>query len=314
MSEMNKIGAVVVTYNRRHLLEECIEALRHQSRAIDEIVVVNNGSTDDTADWLKIQKDLNVIHQGNVGGSGGFYTGMQAAFDAGCDWIWIMDDDAHPRPDALEKLLEHAGLDDIVALGSLKINPEGEVLLHHQGYFNFRRVYRGSTQLPAEMLTEKTIDLDFLSFVGLMISSNAIRKIGLPKREMFIYSDDAEYCARLRKIGKILLVTSSIIIHHEKLQKKLSLSERISEANSRDIKVMWRYFYGIRNLTYLGTAFATCRWRFYIDMCMDFVKKCTAVWLFCNKKWLRTKILFYAYHDGVLSKFDNARVKALISQ
>ena len=74
-----KIIAVVVTYNRRELLKRNIGCLR-QNTPLHSIVVVNNGSTDGTKEWLDEQTDLRVIHQENVGGSGGFYTGIRYAF------------------------------------------------------------------------------------------------------------------------------------------------------------------------------------------------------------------------------------------
>ena len=81
------IIAVVVTYNRIELLKRTVRCLQ-QNKPGSSIVVVNNGSTDATAEWLKTQSGLTVINQANVGGSGGFYTGMQYAYQAGADWIW----------------------------------------------------------------------------------------------------------------------------------------------------------------------------------------------------------------------------------
>ena len=106
------IIAVVVTYNRIELLKRTVRCLQ-QNKPVSSIVVVNNGSTDATAEWLKTQSGLTVINQANVGGSGGFYTGMQYAYQAGADWIWCMDDDVFPRADCLERLLQHAGREDI---------------------------------------------------------------------------------------------------------------------------------------------------------------------------------------------------------
>ena len=63
---MSKITAVVVTYNRRELLIRCIEHLRKQTVKLDNIIVINNGSTDGTDVWLDSQIDLDVIHQENV--------------------------------------------------------------------------------------------------------------------------------------------------------------------------------------------------------------------------------------------------------
>ncbi|RYY64396.1 MAG: glycosyltransferase, partial [Chitinophagaceae bacterium] len=88
---MEKVIAVVVTYNRQQLLSQCIDALRSQTRRPDTILVVNNGSTDNTEDWLKIQKDIIFISQGNTGSAGGFHTAIQYAFKNGYTWTWCMD-------------------------------------------------------------------------------------------------------------------------------------------------------------------------------------------------------------------------------
>ena len=97
------IIAVVVTYNRMELLKRNIRCLQ-QNKPISSIVIVNNGSTDGTTEWLAAQEGLTVINQTNVGGAGGFYTGIQYAYQAGADWIWCMDDDVFPRADCLEQL------------------------------------------------------------------------------------------------------------------------------------------------------------------------------------------------------------------
>ena len=78
-----------------------------QNKPISSIVIVNNGSTDGTTEWLAAQEGLTVINQTNVGGAGGFYTGIQYAYQAGADWIWCMDDDVFPRADCLEQLLPY---------------------------------------------------------------------------------------------------------------------------------------------------------------------------------------------------------------
>ena len=100
------IIAVVVTYNRMELLKRNIRCLQ-QNKPISSIVIVNNGSTDGTTEWLAAQEGLTVINQTNVGGAGGFYTGIQYAYQAGADWIWCMDDDVFPRADCLEQLLPY---------------------------------------------------------------------------------------------------------------------------------------------------------------------------------------------------------------
>ncbi|RZK13649.1 MAG: glycosyltransferase, partial [Hymenobacter sp.] len=79
---METVAAVVVTFNRLADLKKCLDTLREQTRPLDTIFVINNGSTDGTDEWLATQPDLRVTTQANLGGAGGFATGIDTAYKA----------------------------------------------------------------------------------------------------------------------------------------------------------------------------------------------------------------------------------------
>ena len=134
-----KIIAVVVTFNRRELLKRNIECLR-RNKPVSSILVVNNGSTDGTKEWLDEQKDLSIIHQANVGGSGGFYTGIEHAYQAGADWIWCMDDDVFPRENCLEQLLKEAKDQNIGILAPRRLM-DGKIFCHDFQAYNLNNPF-----------------------------------------------------------------------------------------------------------------------------------------------------------------------------
>ena len=111
MSAAPRVTAVVVTWNRKALLLECLECLRRQTAKAD-ILVVDNASTDGTGEALRPMieaGEIAYVNTGkNLGGAGGFQFGVKAAVEAGCDYVWIMDDDSMPTPTALEALLSAA--------------------------------------------------------------------------------------------------------------------------------------------------------------------------------------------------------------
>lgn len=78
-----KIDAVVVTYNRKALLIECVEAILKQKYAVDKLIIIDNASTDGTEEELKKIEILNrndVVYkklEKNIGGAGGFYEGIK---------------------------------------------------------------------------------------------------------------------------------------------------------------------------------------------------------------------------------------------
>ncbi len=101
----SKTAAVVVTYNRKDLLEKCIDRLRQQKNAACDIIIVDNASTDGTADMIKCQYNVpEVIYMNtgaNLGGAGGFQYGVKQAVLLGYEYVWIMDDDTLPQETAL---------------------------------------------------------------------------------------------------------------------------------------------------------------------------------------------------------------------
>ena len=103
-----RIATIVVTYNRKELLLECLEHLFDQSYGSD-IIVVDNNSDDGTEEALRElieKKKIQYINTGaNLGGAGGFQYGIKYATESGYDYLWIMDDDSMPTSNALEELL-----------------------------------------------------------------------------------------------------------------------------------------------------------------------------------------------------------------
>ena len=104
---MNKVIAVVVTYNRIKLLKQCVEALQKQNYPCD-IMIVNNNSGDGTETWAieisKQKENIKYLNTGaNIGGAGGFNAGMRWAVELGYEFIWLMDDDCMPYEDSLEE-------------------------------------------------------------------------------------------------------------------------------------------------------------------------------------------------------------------
>ena len=105
---MKKIVAVVVTYNRKKLLKENLNALLNQSYKDFDILLIDNASTDGTKEYVKEELEnekITYINTGaNLGGAGGFNFGVREAIERGYDYAWLMDDDTIPTETALESL------------------------------------------------------------------------------------------------------------------------------------------------------------------------------------------------------------------
>src|SRR5690242_3499247 len=90
------VVALVVTWNRRELLVEALQAVVGQTRPPDRVIVVDNASTDGTSDRVRAEfADVELLRTSrNLGGAGGFALGMRHALETrSCDALWLLDDD-----------------------------------------------------------------------------------------------------------------------------------------------------------------------------------------------------------------------------
>ncbi|WP_038031022.1 glycosyltransferase family 2 protein [Thermonema rossianum] len=244
-----KIFATVVTYNRLTLLQQCIEHLRSQTRKPDAIIVINNGSTDNTLAWLREQTDLIVVTQENTGSAGGEYTAAKTAYEMGADYVWMMDDDCIPELDALEYLtnfLDRSELHGKAVVGCLVCSNQEENKLS----FPLTEYPSSITYFkPSEIKEKEAIRTLFFTFLGILIPKEAIRKIGYPDPRYFIRCDDIEYAVRLKKLNFPIYIVTRSIARHPRPQyvhlKMLGVELLFTNDDSKKI------FYGLRNSTHL---------------------------------------------------------------
>lgn len=212
------VTAVVVTYNRPDLLRESLDALADQTRPADRVIIIDNASTDESgrvADEHHIGADVLHLNR-NVGGAGGFTAGMAHALRSGehTDFLWIMDDDTVPLPDALAELLaadhrlQQRGISAAV-LSSRAVWTDGR---DHP--MNSSRTRLGVPQSEVERFAEIGVrPIRTASFVSALIRAGEVRTHGLPKADYFIWSDDFEFTGRLLRSGQGFAVPGSVVEH-----------------------------------------------------------------------------------------------------
>ena len=195
------IWAVVVTRDRRDLLEECLHALTAQTRRPDHLLVVDNASSDGTPELLAGKyPNVEVLELGeNRGGAGGFAAGLERAHAGGASFAWIMDDDTIPEVRALEELLAAAEADvdpPPLLLSSVARWSDGR--LHPMNLPGIERERFGDFARAAE---QGLLPLRVTTFVSLLVARAAVDRFGLPDAEFFLWSDDLDYTARVTRGG-----------------------------------------------------------------------------------------------------------------
>lgn len=245
------INCVVVTYNRLSLLQENILALKQQTFPLHKIFIINNCSTDGThefLDSLSSDSQMGIIHlPENKGGAWGFYEGIKQAVLAGCDYVWIMDDDTIPTKNALEELTKGLSLSDRIGFVCSKVIwTDGS--LHKMNGPNL--VVDHTTQetiLKSNMQTSGVV-CESCSFVSVLFSSKAVREVGLPIKEFFIWADDLEYTSRIhlhRYDG--FYIERSVVVH----KTDVNYGPKIQTA---PVETAWKFYYHARNMSYINRS------------------------------------------------------------
>lgn len=238
-----KVAAVVVTFNRRELLDKTIEGLENQTRPVDKILVINNASTDDTAEFLRnreYKRPTRVVTSAqNTGGAGGFTLGIEQAYKDGFDAFWLMDDDTVPQPEALEKLL--AGMEEATEVrGEMPSFGCSSVLWTDGNLCEMNTpetVWDWARPLAAG---RNYVDVKSCSFVSCLVTREGVEAVGLPYREYFIWFDDAEYTTRLSKFRPGIYVPDSKVDHLLKENRGVNFGD-VNEDN------IWKFEHGVRN-------------------------------------------------------------------
>ena len=217
MSE--SVCAVVVTYNRKELLRECLAAVTAQTRVPDTVLVVDNASTDGTPDAVRAEFSSAELLElaTNEGSSGGFHEGMKAAAARGFDWLWVMDDDTIPEPDALAILLDaRARLGgDPYLLASKVLWTDGS--LHPMNWPGL-----GTEDFDAFVggIERSVLRIRSNTFPSLLVKREAIEKYGPPRKGFFIWADDVDFTQRILRHEDGYMIPQSVAVHKTKTAHK----------------------------------------------------------------------------------------------
>ncbi len=243
-----RVTAVVVTYNRLTLLKECVAALLQQDYKELNILLVDNNSTDGTKEYVNeliafhADKISALFLEKNIGGSGGFHEGMKHAMKNNPDWLWLMDDDTLPERGACSELCKATQIIE-GKIGFLSSNvygmknecmntPRMKVIQKGENGYADWNIY----------LPNSIVKVNSATFCACFVSAEAVREVGLPIKEYFIWGDDTEYTLRLsRYYGQGWLVGKSRVLHKRENGQSLSIKK---ENNKNRINV---YYYYTRN-------------------------------------------------------------------
>lgn len=300
----SRVAAVVVTYNRKKMLEECLGALLSQTRPLDSIIIVDNASTDGTPEFLQgkgFLKDQRIDYvrlPDNSGGAGGFHEGIGLGHEKGFDWLWLMDDDAVPAENALEILLNTDQSGD-TRVGALVCSIRDELMSFdrrvRESVIRCERVFR-QKELRESEFEEPVLQISSYPLLGVLLKREVVETVGNVNKEFFIQSDDLDYTLRVSENFLIYLVRDSILVHKEQQGLYTTRSLFGKKINFLAIKQQWKDYYGCRNYIYLVNKKATrsVAWR----ATYNYLRYMGLALMLADHKGLRASIYARALRDA----------------
>jgi len=249
-SDDSSVASLTIAYNAAHALAGHIDALLGQKKPLQEIIVVDNASTDETRSLLAAcYPQVTVLRMAeNLGAGGALAAGLAyAAREKKHDWIWMFDQDSVPAPGALETMLQEAQRfgGNSSEVGILAALPVDQHMENSSSPWLWRN---GFVKTPSELLSHPVLFTDLVITSGAMVRRAAVEKIGLPRSDFFIDFVDYEYCLRARSHGYKIAVITRAKLYHEigKAHKVRFLGRRYLWSQHRP----FREYYISRNLAY----------------------------------------------------------------
>ncbi|OED45981.1 glycosyltransferase [Rhodobacteraceae bacterium (ex Bugula neritina AB1)] len=337
-----RLVAVVVTHNRLDKLKATLaRLLESPASELAAVVVADNASSDGTGTWLAAQADPRLdicTSQTNRGGAGGFEMGMRRAMEQHSpDWLAVMDDDGRPAPGGLaafhglamhqqprdtadgpeDRVADGGGWDAVAAAVYF---PDGRICemnrpsrnpFWHAGAF-LRTLFGGGRSgfhVQPSDYEGPGMQIDVTSFVGFFISADAVRRIGFPDPELFIYGDDGIYTLGLTKSGGRIGFEPSVRFEHD--LSTFQSKDGGSEAQRGRFQPLWKAYYYHRNLLLLYRMAAG--WLFWPVLLVIVPKWLMKARQHGGDRRVFLRLMFHALRDGLLRRraVSHARVLEL---
>jgi GT2 family glycosyltransferase len=266
------IASVTTAYNAARVLPRQMEALLRQTRPLQEIIVVDNGSTDGTRELLAERfPQVTILRMpANLGAAGAWSAGLEyAALERRHDWVWAFDDDSVPDDSALERLVEtvdSSATADAELGEALTADIKTEDIKTEDiktGMIAMLPVHResgacyppllwqdGFVRPDAELLGRPVWFADMAIASGLMVRRELVEAIGLPRADFFMDFFDFEYCLRARSRGYRIAVVNGVKLRHEVGEARQVRLPGYSALWPNHAP--WREYYMSRNLVYVA--------------------------------------------------------------
>jgi GT2 family glycosyltransferase len=214
-----RVAIIVLNWRQVEDTLACLQSLRALDYPCYDVIVVDNGSADDSAKRIReCFADVILIENStNLGFAGGNNVGIQHALRNGAEFVMLLNSDTEVTPGLLSGLVAAAEADSRIGMLGPKIlyHDQANIIwsaggtLSRYGEPGHRRVNE-----PDECVVEAVQDVDYVTGCAILVKSTVIQRIGLLDERFFIYFEEAEWCTRAKRAGfRVVYVPQASMWH-----------------------------------------------------------------------------------------------------
>jgi N-acetylglucosaminyl-diphospho-decaprenol L-rhamnosyltransferase len=252
---MVDLSVVIVSWNVRDLLRQCLSTVVGPGPLSLEVIVVDNASTDGSVDMLRAEFPAVqvVANPGNVGFPAANNQGIAAARGR---YVLLLNSDAEVVGEGLATMVAFADAHpDVGVVGPQLLNPDGSVQSSRRRLPTLATAFFESTWLqpyaPRRLLERyyvldqpdgTTLDVDWVKGAALMARREAIEQVGLLDEGFFMYSEELDWCRRFREAGwRVVYLPTAQIVHHEGKSSEQVLPARHIHFQTSKVRYFCKY-------------------------------------------------------------------------
>lgn len=287
------VYVIVLNWNRAEDSLECIASLRESTYANCQIVVVDNGSSDDSVEQIRERGgDLTLLETGeNLGYTGGNNWGIKYAVDQQADYVFVLNNDTFVEAEAISKMVQVAEADEQIGVVTCKIlnYPDRDVIWFGGSKYDTRYMIARHVGYGAKDIGQfdTTCDIPWATGCALFMRRTVIESVGLLYEGFFLTAEDLDICLRVREKGYRIVYLPTAVIWHK---------EAISSGGQDAPQYI---YYQTRNLILLHTRHASCRMQLVVShlyALLVFLKR--TLQLLKAGKWRSILGVLYGMGDG----------------
>jgi N-acetylglucosaminyl-diphospho-decaprenol L-rhamnosyltransferase len=234
---MNKVTAIIVSYDGSSWIEKCIGSLQQSTTPID-IIAIDNGSTDGTPDIIRSKfPTVQIIeNKVNLGFGKANNIGIRKAYDSGADYVFLLNQDAWVENDTIEKLLKIAQHHPEYGIYS-PFHLDGTGTTVDYGFLNYlcrdkSRHYISELLVKKNDVLNEIYELDFINAAFWLLPRNTIEIVGGFNPFFFHYGEDREYVNRCIYWGLKIGFVPDALAYHDRLQFDSETKKSLLAKNS----------------------------------------------------------------------------------